>query len=142
VAPSALPQTERPCELDRPARHIDEESGTADDDRPRLTARIGEIALEFERLLKQQEARFAQEERRESTMAAALRRFTTDPDVDVVALKRLSEEMKQRFIKTMTEFTARLERLKGFHEETISIAARLERPEHEAPTDSAPTETS
>src|ERR1700690_2162241 len=110
------------------------ESGIAEDERARLTARIGEIALEFERLFQQQDARFAEEERRESTMAAALRRLTTDTGVDIAALKRLSQEMKERFGTRMTEFTARLERLKVLHEETLSIVASLERQAHETLT--------
>jgi hypothetical protein len=91
-----------------------------DEERARLTQRIGELALESERLYDQHERRLSEENQRESTMLAALRRMQGDPTVDVEVLRTLSDEMKQRFVATMTEFSARIERLKTLHAERPS----------------------
>jgi uncharacterized protein YPO0396 len=96
-----------------------------DEERIRLTTRIGELVLEGERLFEQHEERFSEENQRGSTILAALRRMQADPTVDVASLKKLSDEMKQRFTTNMTEFTARTQRMTALSDEVTSIIARL-----------------
>jgi hypothetical protein len=99
-----------------------------DEESARLSERIGELAIESERLDEQHERGLSEEHQRESTTLAALRRMEGDPAVDVEALKKLSDEMKQRFVARMTEFTARTERLKTLQAETIATIEHLVEP--------------
>lgn len=96
-----------------------------DEERTRLTTRIGELVLEGERLHEQHEKRLSEENQRGSTILAALRRMQAEPTVDVASLKKLSGEMRQRFITTMTEFTARTQRMTAISDEVTLIIARL-----------------
>jgi hypothetical protein len=96
-----------------------------DEERTRLTTRIEELVLEGERLHEQHEKRFSEENQHGSTILAALRSMQADPTVDVASLKKLSDEMRQRFITTMTEFIARTQRMTAISDEVTSIIARL-----------------
>lgn len=96
-----------------------------DEERTRLTARIGELVLEGERLHEEHEERFSEENQRGSTILAALRRMQADPTVDVASLKKLSDQMRRRFTTNMTEFTARTQRMTALSDEALSIIARL-----------------
>jgi hypothetical protein len=101
------------------------DDAVTDEKRTRLTSRMGELVLEGERLLEQHEKRFSEENERGRTILAALRRMQADPTMHIASLKKLSDEMKQRFATNMTEFTARTQRMTAPSDEATSIIARL-----------------
>lgn len=90
--------------------------------------RIEEIVLEGGLLLEQHEQRFSEENQRQNTILAALRRIRADPTVDIESLKRLSEWLKQGFNTTLTEFTAQTERMTALSEEARWIIGQLSSP--------------